>query len=154
MKKTHLLLILCLAFIGLSGSAIAQEPATEKEYTDEEKVNLLCDCVNLLMEDMHPEFRTMIRDMDSIGPDKAGEKFAKYIEENPDEVEKIKEDTKKLDNFDATMASIEGCENLNTILSNTMKTEDSITLEEIENQLNTRSGCEFAAIFFRMGKKQ
>ena len=126
----------------------------EEELTDLQKIDLLCGCVNTLMDDMHPQFKTMIRDMEAIGQEEATAKFTQYLEDNPEEMEQIMKDTQKLDNFDGSMAEIEGCENLNAVLSNTMKNEGSMTLEELEAELKSRAECEFAAIFFSMGKKQ
>jgi hypothetical protein len=95
----------------------------------------------------------MIRDIDEIGQEEAGKKFTKYLQENPDEMEKILKDTEILDNYDKSMAQIEGCEDLNAVLSDVGETESTITLEEMEAQLNSKTECEFAAIFFRLGKK-
>jgi stalled ribosome rescue protein Dom34 len=153
LKKHLIYFITALAWINFSQSTLAQEPDSEAELSEEQKVDLLCGCVSTFMDDMHPQIQTMIRDMVAIGKEEAEQNFTEYLMEHPEEMEEILKDSKALENFDGSMANIEGCEDLNTILSDTKMEESSMTLEELEAEINSRDDCEFAAIFFRLGKQ-
>ncbi|MCW5519414.1 hypothetical protein J1N09_06170 [Aureitalea sp. L0-47] len=154
MKKQLLYLIIGLALFSFPHHNLAQEPDSETQYTNEERIDMLCGCVNSLMTDLHPQIKEMVREMDALGEEKAMENFTKYLEENPGEIEQIMKDGKTLEQFDQSLAEIDGCSNLNKILSDANLEDNPLAENEFKELLETKGNCEFAQIFFKMGTKE
>ena len=125
---------------------------TEDKIDEIELANNLCDCINMMMGELHPQIGIMIRDMDALGKEEANNNFAQYLEENPDEMEQIMQDVQMLEKFEETLSSIEQCEDLNSLLSNENMKKQEISKEKIEAHLESQSNCEYARIFYKLGK--
>ncbi|WP_336128337.1 hypothetical protein [Mesoflavibacter sp. CH_XMU1422-2] len=150
MKKSIFLLLLSVLFISFSTKA-----QTDSSVSDAEKFgDLMCDCINTLMDDMHLEIKRMIINSEVLGSEEAQKRFATYIEEHPEESEKIMSDAKKLQNFDQSIADIEVCNELNEFTKKGNFKENEAELEkEVEDFLENKSKCVYAFIFYSMGKK-
>ena len=88
-----------------------------------------------------------------IGSQEAEKKLVQYLEENPDEMDRLIKDGAAMQNFEQTIEKYEGCENLSAIFNSVLSSKASATEEEIEAHLKSKVECEYAEIFYRMGKQ-
>jgi len=150
MKKSILLPLLIFLFINFSMQA-----QTDSNVSDAEKFgNLMCDCINTLMDDMHPEIKRMMRNIEALGSEEAQKRFTTYIEEHPEESEEIMSDAKILQNFDQSIADIDVCVELEKFTKKDSFKENEAELEkEVADFLENKSKCVYAYIFYSIGVK-
>lgn len=154
MNKQLLFFILGLTFFSFSIHAQTPETTTKRVITAEEAGNVMCDCINDFMDDLHPQVKTLMKNIDLIGMEEAQTKFMNYIEENPDEAEKIMVDAVKMQSFDQSIAKIESCKTLNELVSDQSMQDNPNLEKELGDFLKTKSKCEYAYIFYKLGAKQ
>ena len=71
MKKS-----ISLFFFGILFSAVSLQAQSNEIHADVEKFgDLMCDCINTLMDDMHPEIKRMVRNMETLGEEEAQKRF-------------------------------------------------------------------------------
>lgn len=150
MKKTIVLLLLSILFTSFSVQAQTEEKTIDAETFGD----LMCDCINQFMDDMHPEIKRMMRNMEVIGEEEAQERFVTYIEEHPEETAKILSDGEKLQKFEQSMSKLPGCQTLIEISKDKSFKEDKDLEKEIEDYLENKSKCVYAFIFYQIGSEK
>ncbi|RZS93808.1 hypothetical protein [Aquimarina brevivitae] len=152
MKKHFLRFTINLMLLGLPLLSMAQDGGENASLVDIEKgANTMCDCMNSFMDQLHPQLKVLVRDMDRMGQEKANQKFTEYIKNNPDQVDQIVQDAAMMKQFEQSIKKIEGCADLNTLLSDEIMQENPGAEEELVAFLRSKSKCEYAYIFYKMG---
>ena len=151
MQKPIVLLLLSILLTSFSTQAQTEEKTIDAETFG----NLMCDCINQFMDDMHPEIKRMMRNIEVIGEEEAQKRFTTYIEEHPEESEEIMSDAKILQNFDQSIADIDVCVELEKFTKKDSFKENEAELEkEVADFLENKSKCVYAYIFYSIGAKK
>ena len=153
MKKHFLFYILCFALFSIPSQIKAQESPTEEVLSAEVAGNVMCDCINAFLDDLHPQIKLLIRNIEANGIEDAQAKFATYIEEHPEESEQIMKDAQKMQNFEKTILQIDGCEEFNNLMSDKNIEEQPNFEEDMIDYLKSKTKCEYAYIFYKLGNK-
>lgn len=144
MKNLSLVLFLFFS-INLSFNTMAQESSKI-----DEKASLMCSCINKMLDDLHPQLKVFIKDIDANGQQKAQENLTQYIVDNPEEAESFMQSIQKFSDFENYISTIDGCDNL----PEKMK-EGEEDIDEFESKLvsyfETNEQCSYAYIFYKMG---
>ena len=133
--------------------ATAQDTKNALEVNPEEVTDLMCNCINSFMDKLHPQTQIMMKDIATIGEEEAKKKLMKYLEDNPDDLDRIMKDGAALENFEYMVEQEEGCENISKIIAEADKAEGSDTRARLEARLESNSACAFTNIFYKMGKQ-
>jgi hypothetical protein len=143
MKRLCLILLISIALIF---KANAQDEKI-KEVT-----NLFCNCINMVMDDFHPQLKKMIIDIGEVGQTQAEQNLIQYLMENQDEIEKVMSDTKRMENIEELLSTHPNCE---TIFERAEKLgEDVPDLgSKMRDYLNSQADCKLTSAILKTALK-
>ena len=144
MKNLLVSLTIVLA-VNMNSGLLAQESSKANEMGD-----LMCNCINKLMDDLHPQLKVFVEETDKMGMQKAQENLVKYISENPDEAESLQKSAQSMSDFENYILKFEGCEDMTNKIDKAGANEEDFESKLVE-YLRNNDTCNYAYIFYKMG---
>jgi len=141
--KFLFLTLFCCASITLSSQA-------QKNNDIAKSGDLMCNCINEVLNDLHPQIKVFIEDVDKSGMQKAQENLITYITNHPEQAEDIQKSANKMTNLDSYILEVEGCKDLENELNKFEKNIDNFETKLLD-YLKTSDHCKMTYLFYKIG---
>lgn len=146
-----LLLSFAILLIATSNSGLFAQSTKNKQV---EKIgSLFCECIDKFMDDLHPQLKKFVLEIDEFGQEFAEQQLGLFVEQNPSEAEAIMASANRMADFENSIAELKGCEKMNQ-LSNEAEAENLNFQIEMEEYFRTSNKCEMAYIFYKLGSEE
>ena len=148
MKKIYYIILASLVLVAFN-KIEAQDAALDFKVMGSN----MCNCINSLVEGLHPQVKQLIIDADKMGMEDAQNKLQEYLTAHLDEVQSVLESADRMADFDNSIKTIPNCKEM-VALTNSDKTMSEEFETDLINYLKTNTSCEFAYLFYKLGTSE